>query len=199
MATIRFNKFLKDRLHERLLFRLACRSVSRRQEMAVDEASRLRLITTLILSGLAIISISCVESSKSDYEAGQELLTLEKKFLEKEFALDTASLASLMDSTFIDITDDGVKDKQEDLIDIYYNIDQRLKQGTVPDSFKLENEVVNVYSNSAVVTVTVHSFRHSGDTSIERRTRFYDVWIRRDTEWKLAASQGTVIPNKNKD
>ena len=154
-----------------------------------------KIIATL--SGLLIVLFGCSNISKNRNDDRSELLHLEKEFLEKELALDTAFLSFLMDSTFIDITDDGIKHKKEDLINIYQNIDQRIKNGIVIDSFRLESEVVNVYSNSAVVTFIVHSFRHNGDTLIERRTRFYDVWTRRGDNWKLVASQGTVIQERD--
>lgn len=143
-----------------------------------------------------IILFRCNEKYNNSDNVARELLTLEKDFLDKEFALDTTYLSFLMDSTFIDITDNGVKHKKEDLVSIYNNIDQRIKSGIVIDSFKLEDEIVNVYSNSAVVTFIVHSFRHSGDTLIERWTRFYDVWTKRGDHWKLVASQGTAVQNK---
>ena len=87
--------------------------------------------------------------------------------------------------------------KQEDLVDIFHNIDHRLKNGIVIDSFKLEDEVANVYTNSSVVTFIVHTYRHTNDSVIERRTRFYDVWTKRDADWKLVASQGTLIQSNN--
>jgi hypothetical protein len=124
-----------------------------------------------------------------------ELLNLEYEWLEKEFELDTAFISSIMDSTFIGISDNGVKNKQEDLISMYNNIDQRIKNGIVIDSFRLEDEVVNIYSNSAVVTFVVHTYRHNNDTLIDRRTRFYDVWVKRGDKWKAVASQGTPMQN----
>jgi hypothetical protein len=155
----------------------------------------INVMRNVILAGLMTILFGCSEIPKKNDNVGRELLALEKDFLDKEFALDTAYLSSLMDSTFIDIADDGVKHKKEDLISIYNNIDQRIKSGIAIDSFKLENEIVNVYPNSAVVVFIVHSFRHSGDTLVERRTRFYDVWTKRGDHWKLVASQGTAIEN----
>jgi hypothetical protein len=157
----------------------------------------MKLIQAIILCGLSVVLFECTDRSQKRNDDKQHLLDLEREFLEKEFALDTAFLSSLMDSTFIDITNDGVKKKQEDLLDIYHNIDQRIKNGIVIDSFRLEDEIVNVYSNSAVVTFIVHSYRHHNDTLIERRTRFYDVWTKHGDNWKLVASQGTAIQNNN--
>ncbi|MGC3946418.1 MAG: nuclear transport factor 2 family protein [Chryseolinea sp.] len=152
---------------------------------------------TFVLAGLMIVLVGCGAPSEKSDKITHDLLALERDFLNKEFALDTAGLAYLMDSTFIDITDFGIKGKKEDLVDIYNNIDQRIKNGIVLDSFRLENDVVNVYWNSAVVTFIVHSFRHSNDTLIERKTRFYDVWTKRGDSWKLVASQGTIVQNND--
>ena len=107
--------------------------------------------------------------------------------------MDTAYLSTIIDSTFIGISDNGIKNKQESLLGMYNNIDERVKNGIVVDSFRLEEKVVNLYSNTAVVTFVVHSFRNSDDTLIERRTRFYDVWVKRNDAWKAVSSQGTPI------
>jgi hypothetical protein len=152
---------------------------------------RLPLVVTLCL--LPIVLFMCIDRSADTLNERNELLNLEYQWLENEFALDTAFLSSIMDSTFIDISSEGLKDKQEDLISMYNNIDQRIKNGIVVDSFKLEDEVINIYSNSAVVTFIVHTDRHSQDTLIERQTRFYDVWVKRGGKWKAVASQGTPI------
>jgi hypothetical protein len=154
---------------------------------------RTHTIRRIILFGLTIALYECTDRPQNGNDDKHQLLALEREFLNKEFSLDTAFLSSLIDSTFIDITDNGIKRKQESLLSIYNNIDQRIKNGIAIDSFKLENEVVNVYSNSAVVTFIVHSYRHHKDSLIERRTRFYDVWTKRGDQWKLVASQGTVI------
>jgi hypothetical protein len=151
---------------------------------------------TIILSGLLTSLISCVDSSEKPNDDKKYLLNLEYEFLEKEFSLDTAFLSSVMDSSFIDISDYGIKGKQEDLMSIYHNIAQRIQNGISIDSFRLEDTVVNIYSNTAVVAFVVHSYRHNYDTIIERKTRFYDVWTKRGDKWKLVASQGTALRNE---
>ena len=155
------------------------------------------ILTICFLCNLSIVSINCTDKPSRVLDDKQELLNLEREWLDKEFALDTTFLSTIMDSTFIGISDDGVKNKKEDLISMYNNIDQRIKNGIVLDSFKLENEIVNIYSNSAVVTFVVHTYRHSSDTLIERKTRFYDVWVNRDNKWKAVSSQGTPIQMSN--
>jgi hypothetical protein len=158
---------------------------------------RHRAIQTITLCALTVALFDCKDIPEQIGDNRQQLLDFEREFLNKEFALDTAFLSSLMDSTFIDVTEDGIKTKQEDLLSIYNNIDQRIRNGIVIDSFRLQDEVVNVYAGSAVVTFIVCTYRHSTDSIIKRRTRFYDVWTKRGADWKLVASQGTLIQNSD--
>jgi hypothetical protein len=151
----------------------------------------MKLILTYLFIG---VMLTCCTERKVIKDERDHLLSLEKQWLEKEFVLDTAFISSLIDSTFIDVTETGLKNKKEDLLAMYTNIDQRIKKGILIDSFKLENEKVNMYSNSAVVTFVVHTYRHNGDSLFERRTRFYDVWVKRGNQWKAVASQGTPLP-----
>jgi hypothetical protein len=155
----------------------------------------MKTLLTILACGLSVILFKCSDKTQRADDEKSELLHLEYDWLEKEFELDTAFLSSIIDSTFIGISDSGVKNKQEELTSIYNNIDQRIKKGIVIDSFRLEDEVVNIYSNSAVVTFIVHTYRHNNDTLIERRTRFYDVWVKRRDKWRAVASQGTPIEN----
>src|SRR5688500_3747167 len=106
-----------------------------------------------------------------------ELLSLERQWLEAEFALDTAYLSTLLDSTFIAISADRISNKQEELNGIYDNISTMRKDSVFLDSLRLEDEVVNLYGNSAVVTFIVHTYKKEKGRSTEKRTRFYDVWI----------------------
>ena len=153
--------------------------------------TRIRDTITLLL--IVSVLVRCSEKSSDHINQEQVLLNLERQWLEKEFTLDTAFLSSLMDSTFIGISEKRVKNKGESLLSMYNNIEERMKRGTLPDSFKIEDGVVNIFSGSAMVTFVVHTYRHSNDSLIERRTRFYDVWTRRGDKWKAVASQGTVI------
>jgi hypothetical protein len=123
----------------------------------------------------------------------EQLLALEYNWLKAEFSLDTAYLSTLMDDSFMGITASGTSNKQEELIDYYQTISQRLKDSIFIDSFRLENTIVNLYGNTAVITLIVHTFRKDKGVPVERRTRFYDVWIKRNGKWKAVASQGTKV------
>lgn len=126
------------------------------------------------------------------------ILFLERKWLEAEFALDTAGIAPLLDSSFVSINGGHLSTKQEELEGIYQNISAMRSDSILIDSFKLEDTRVAQYENAAVVTFTVHTFKKDRNRPIEKRTRFYDVWINRNGSWKAVASQGTVIEQPNK-
>ncbi|HUS03421.1 MAG TPA: nuclear transport factor 2 family protein [Chitinophagaceae bacterium] len=131
--------------------------------------------------------------SKDANDDKQKLLRLEYDWLKAEFALDTAFLSSIMDPTFIGISAEGVHNKKEDLLDMYNTIAQRNKDSVFIDSFKLENAIVNLYGAAAVVTFIVHTYRKNKGIPEQRRTRFYDVWIKKNSKWKAVSSQGTKV------
>jgi len=123
----------------------------------------------------------------------KELLSLEQKWLEAEFALDTSYISTLLDPSFIGISADRISGKQDELKGMYDNISGMRKDSIFLDSLKLEDAVVNVFDNSAVVVFIVHTYKKEKGKSTQKRTRFYDVWVKRDGKWKAVSSQGTTI------
>lgn len=130
---------------------------------------------------------------QSNEKVREELLSLERKWLEAEFALDTAYLSTLLDSTFIGISANRISGKQQELNGMYDNISAMRLDSIFLDSLTLEDAVVNIYDNSAVVTFVVHTFKKEKGKPTEKRTRFYDVWINRNGQWKAVSSQGTPV------
>ena len=155
----------------------------------------------IFIAGVIFFFTACSSSDSSkkvnisNTSIKEELLSKERKWLEAEFALDTASISGLLDSTFIGISANRVSNKQEELKGMYDNIAAMRKDSIFLDSLKLEDGVVNVYDNSAIVTFIVHTYKNEKGRSTEKRTRFYDVWINRNGNWKAVSSQGTVVIN----
>lgn len=158
----------------------------------------MRILFTLFMAVL----FSCSESEPgkasetahlSNHTIKEELLLLERKWLEAEFVLDTAYISTLLDSTFIGISANSISGRQEELKGMYDNISAMRKDSVFLDSLKLEDAVVNVYDNSAVVTFIVHTYKKEKGRPTEKRTRFYDVWINRNGKWKAVSSQGTQL------
>jgi hypothetical protein len=100
-----------------------------------------------------IVCIGCSPSEndnsapvkKSTEKISEELLTLEYKWLEAEFKLDTAYISALIDSTFIGISGKHISTKRQELDGMYRNISSMRSDNIFLDSLKLEDGQVNLY------------------------------------------------------
>ena len=154
------------------------------------------------LISIMFILFACSQSnSKKAVDTGSfsnnnvkaELLSLEKKWLDAEFALDTAYISTLMDSSFIDISTDHISNKQQALKGMYDNISAMRGDSIFLDSIKFEDVTVNLYDKTAIIALVTHSYKKNKGKRIEKKMRFYDVWINRNGKWKAVASQGTTL------
>lgn len=137
------------------------------------------------------------KNKNSDDTTKEEILSLERKWLDAEFALDTAYISTLIDPSFIDISE-NIHNKQQALKGMYDGMNARKRDSIVLDSLKFEDVVVNLYENTAVVALITHSWSHKKDgNKVEVRMRFYDVWINKSGSWKAVASQGVML-NSNR-
>jgi len=145
--------------------------------------------------------ISCIQPVNNKPEAAAvdtaqiklHLLGLEKKWIEAEFALDTVFLHTLLDSSFYSVNTDHISNKQEEISGIYKNMAALRQDSIFLDSVTTEDAIVNVYGNTAVAIFTAHTYKKDKGRPVEKRMRFYDVWVNRNGNWKAAASQGTVL------
>lgn len=129
----------------------------------------------------------------SENKTKEELLSLERMWLEAEFKLDTAYIATLLDPDFISISADHISNKNQELKGLYDNISAMRKDSIFLDSMKFEDDMVNLYDNTAIVTFIVHTYKKNKGRPIEKRMRFNDTWINRNGKWKAVSSQGIVI------
>jgi ketosteroid isomerase-like protein len=119
---------------------------------------------------------------------------LEYDWLAAEFKLDTASIAGMMDDSFISIGATAVMNKREELNEIYRNISQRIKNDHLVDSFYFEGVHIIFHGSTAIVTfIVVTRGRQKGIPYENRKTRFYDAWIKKHGQWKAISSQGTPV------
>jgi hypothetical protein len=149
-----------------------------------------------IMHCLLLLLAACSQQEKKiNSSAGtkQHLLSLERKWIEAEFALDTAYISTLLDSTFINVNANYILNKQQEINGIYANMSALHKDSIFLDSLKLEDAVVNVYGDAAVISFISHTYKKDKGRPTEKRMRFYDVWIKSDGEWKAVASQGTIV------
>src|SRR5688572_28403478 len=145
----------------------------------------------LLFCGIAKEGFPQNASSTKDIE---ELKKLEYDWIMAEFRLDTATIGLMMDETFISVGMTGLANKQEELKGINDNMSLRLKNNHVVDSLYLDNMNITIYDNTAVVTFFSVTKGRIKEVPFEnRRTRMYDVWIKRNGKWKAVSSQVTPV------
>ena len=142
-----------------------------------------------------LFEISCSTSRLANSRSETELLKkLEYDAIAAEFKLDTGSIAAIMDDGFISINANNITNKHQELVGMYNNISQRLKNEHFVDSFYLDEFRVDFFNSTAVVTFyIVTKGRIKGVPFENRRTRFYDVWIKRNGKWKIISMQATPV------
>jgi len=136
---------------------------------------RIKLISIMFI----LIACSQPNSKKtvdtdnfSNNNLKEELLSLERKWLDAEFALDTAYISTLMDSSFIDISTDHISNKQQALKGMYDNISAMRGDSVFLDSIKFEDVTVNLYDKTAIIALVTHSYKKNKGKRIEKKCDF---------------------------
>ena len=138
------------------------------------------------------------KTTHTDLVAETELLKkMEHDALVAEFKLDTASISPILHERFNYIGVHEVTNKQQELKGIYDNISQRLKEGHTMDSFYIDQFKAEFFDNTAIVSFfTVTKGMNKSMPYENRRTRFYDVWVKEKGKWKLVSMQATPVTDK---
>jgi len=142
------------------------------------------LTSVFLILIIAVLCSACRNQATANTNLSSELLELEWKAIEREFQNDTTFLSSLMDETFIELSGPAIKNKHDVLKAIYLDNVSNKNNGIVRDSFEMNEPVVHIYDDAAVVTFIMKTYNRKQDSSFVRNTRFYDVWVRRNHQWK---------------
>ena len=143
----------------------------------------MKRVLRFVLIGLSVAPASCSQKPS----AGPELIALENSWKESVIKRDAAALNRLYADEYASVDQEGsVWNKSED-IDIDTTGASRLT------SFKLDDMKVRPYGDVAVVTGvntsqgTLHGYASSS------RSRFTDVFVKRDGRWQCVSSQTTAL------
>lgn len=150
---------------------------------------------TIISLAVAILLFHSAISQISPFQKDSLMLrSMEYQWLTAEFKLDTATISKMMDDAFISIGDNSISNKHQELAGTYKNISQRLQNGHIVDSLYLDDFTIRIYGATAIVTyISVTKGRIKNVPFADRRTRIYDVWIKKNDQWKAMSSQITPI------
>lgn len=122
------------------------------------------------------------------------IMQLTYKAFNAELRKDTLTISNLMDDDFISVYPHKTQTKRQELAGIYKNIEMMKSNGHVIDSLYLDDFKLQLYDNTAISTYySVTKGNIKGESFENRRTRWFDVWVRRNDNWKWVSSQGTEI------
>ncbi len=100
---------------------------------------------------------------------------------------DAAAIANLLADEFIATYSDGSRGDKAKEVSIAATFNQQV------DSRRLEDFVVKVYGNTAVVWMTQHLVGPVQGKPTEITYQYVDVWVMRDGRWQCVASQSTKV------
>jgi hypothetical protein len=145
-------------------------------------STRVRLC--LILCSVAAVHVAHAQNVKSDQEV---LIELERQWDAAFHRQDAAFIETLLADEFIATYGDGTRGDKAKELALVRDVSQQV------DSSRLDNFIVKVYRDTAVVWFTQYLVGPVKGKPAEVQYQYMDVWIVRDGRWQAVASQSTRI------
>ena len=136
---------------------------------------------------VAVASPAGAQRVKSDQDT---LIELEQKWDAAFRNRDVKFIETLLADDFIVTYDDGSRGDKAKELSLAANFNQQI------DSSTLDEFVIKVNGNTAVVWFTLHLLGPVNGKPVAITYRYVDVWVNRDGEWKCVASQSTRVAGK---
>jgi ketosteroid isomerase-like protein len=124
---------------------------------------------------------------KSDQET---LIELEQRWDAAFHNHDQKFIETLLADEFVVTYGDGSRGDKAKELSLALDFSQQV------ESSKLDEFIIKVYGNTAVVWFTQHLVGPVKGQPVAVQYRYIDVWVNRDGAWKCVASQSTRVGNK---
>ena len=148
---------------------------------------RISIVCVAALALLATTSSALAQRVKSDQDT---LIELEQRWDAAFHSHDQKFIETLLADEFVATYGDGSRgDKAKEL-------SLALEDTQQVDSSTLDEFIVKVYGNTAVVWFTQHLVGPVKGKPVAVTYRYVDVWVNRDGVWKCVASQSTRVGSK---
>ena len=141
---------------------------------------------TLLLCLLA--ALSAAPAPLQDAKSDQEILAqLEREWDTAFHRRDVAFVGTLLADEFVATYDDGTRADRAKELALAATFNQQV------DSSVLDDFIVKVYGDTAVVWFTLHLVGPKDGKPLALTFRYLDVWVLRDGRWQCVASQSTKV------
>ena len=142
-----------------------------------------------VLAGIAVLSIVPVhpawtQNVKSDQDV---LIDLERQWDAAFHRQDASFIESVLAEEFIATYGDGTRGDKAKELALARDFNQQV------DSRRLDDFIVKVYRDTAVVWFTQYLVGTVNGKPSEVQYQYMDVWIIRDGRWQAVASQSTRV------
>ena len=143
--------------------------------------------TLLLLASLVPAISASGAQSKPALSDQQVLIKLERDWDAAFHRKDVAFIESVLAEEFVSTYGDGTRGDRAKELKLAAEFNQQI------DSSTLDEFVVKVYGDTAVVWFTQHMVGPSKGQRLEVTYRYIDVFVQRDGRWKCVASQSTKV------
>jgi hypothetical protein len=145
--------------------------------------SRTRVLV-LFCVGIVVAAPLPAQDVKSDQDV---LIELERQWDAAFHKQDAAFIDSVLADEFIATYGDGSRGDKAKELSLAREFNQQV------DSSRLDNFIVKVYRDTAVVWFTQHLVGPVRGKPTEVQYQYMDVWVVRDGRWQAVASQSTRV------
>jgi hypothetical protein len=146
-----------------------------------------RLLMCFMVGSIVAPHTAHAQDVKSDQEV---LIELERKWDAAFHSQDAAFIETVLADEFIATYGDGSRGDKAKELALARTFDQQV------DSSRLDDFVVKVYRDTAVVWFTQYLVGPVKGKPTEVQYQYMDVWVVREGRWQAVASQSTRLGNK---
>jgi len=143
-----------------------------------------RTLVFLILGSMIAAHPARAQDVKSDQDV---LIDLERKWDAAFHSQDAAFIETVLADEFIATYGDGTRGNKAKELALARSFDQQV------DSSRLDDFIVKVYRDTAVVWFTQYLVGPVKGKPTEVQYQYMDVWVVRDGRWQAVASQSTRL------
>ena len=144
----------------------------------------MRMLACFIVGSVVAAHPAQAQDVKSDQEV---LIELERQWDAAFHSQNAAFIESVLADEFIATYGDGSRGDKAKELALAKDFNQQV------DSSKLDDFIVKVYRDTAVVWFTQHLVGPVKGKPTEVQYQYMDVWVVRDGRWQAVASQSTRL------
>jgi len=138
-----------------------------------------------VLFTAALSAPASAQRVRSDQEI---LIQLERDWDTAYHQADAVFIERVLADEFIATYGDGTRGDKAEELSRAANFNQKI------DSSTLDEFIIKIYGDTAVVWMTQHLVGPSNGQRLELTFRYVDVFVMRDGRWQCVASQSTKVP-----